>query len=161
MSLLDERLKKYGLPPWPYQPAFDRIVVYTMPEEKASRETFVEGGLIVKAEVTKDREEQESPRCILVAAGLAARDQLRGDGIDVGHIVWVARFSPWRHTVERTTDGDVDFMFLRAGDVVGSEDVLRLMRDGKIKTKVGDDGKHQYVVEDSAIPRFDPPSYWE
>jgi len=159
MSLLDERLKAFNVPAYPYQPAYDRIIVYMLPEEMATRDTFAKDGVIVKPETTKSREKNQTPRAIVVAAGLGAMDHLRSQGIDLGHIVWVARLSPWRHVVDRTEGGDVEFMFLRSGDIVGSEDVLRLMGEGKISIKVGDDGRHQYVVDDSVVPRFDPPDF--
>jgi hypothetical protein len=156
MTLLQERIKKYHLPSCPYEPAFDRVVVCLLPEEKAVREKAIEGGLIYKPPKILDREKRESPRAVLLAAGLTAMDELRGFGIDLGHIVWVARFSPWRHVVDTTADGDVELMFLRAGDIVGSEDVRRLLGEGKLKIKVGDEGRHQYQMDSSALPRFDP-----
>lgn len=160
MALLDDRIKEYGLPPCPYQPAFDRFVLYTIPEKKASRETFADGGLIVKPESVASREKKESPRGIIMAAGLIAMDQLRGHGIGLGSLVWVARFSPWRHVVERTDRGDIEMMFLRVPDVVGSEDTLGELQSGKLSIVLGDDGKHRYQYADGAmLPRFDPPDF--
>ena len=158
-SLLQKRIEEFKLPECPYEPAFDRVVVCILPEKKASRDTYVDGGLIQKPQAIKTREENESPRGVLIAAGLGAMDELRGFGIDLGHLVWIARFSPWRHVVDRKAEGDIELMFLRAGDIVGSEDVRGLVREGKLKVKVGDDGRHQYTMHDSAIPRFDPKTF--
>ncbi len=157
-DLLSQRLKTIGVPPCPYQPAFDRICVYQYPEEMARRETFAEGGVVLKPENVRARDEKVSPRGLLVAAGIEAMDYLRSNCIALGHIVWTARFSPWAHVIERRETGDVTMMFMRAGDIVGSEDVLRLIREGKVAIEVGPDGKHVYKVLDEAVPRFDLPN---
>ena len=47
-SLLAKRTREHSIPPCPYEPAFDRIIVYSIPDESATRETFSKGGIIVK-----------------------------------------------------------------------------------------------------------------
>lgn len=159
-SLLDEAIEKYKIPAWPYEAAFDRMVVFSVPEDAASRETFTAGGLIVKTERQKSAEENETPRGIIVSAGLEARDYLRGHGVGLGHMIWVARLSPWRHEVDKDSEGKpIEFLFLRAGDLVGSEDLQRFIKEGRVRVEAGEDGKHRYVFDDDTLPRFDPPSY--
>ncbi len=157
MSLLSDRIKKHKIPACPYEPTFDRIVVYSLPEEAADRETFAKGGLIVKAEITKKRQKNSTARGILIAAGLTAMDQLRGHGIELGHYVWVARLSPWAHTVDITEDGEVQMLFLRAGNVVGSEDLLAQRKAGGVTvSRDKSDGRHQFTFDGVIAPRFDP-----
>lgn len=163
-DLLTEMAERYKVPPCPYEASFDRVVVFSVPEEKAMRDTYVDGGLIAKPETKKTTEKNETPRGILVSAGLTARDYLRGHGIGLGHMVWVARLSPWRHEVDRTAAGVVEFLFLRAGDIVGSETLQQYVRDGKVTVTVStegeDKGQHRYQFIDGGVaPRFDPPSY--
>lgn len=160
-SMLDAAIKEHSIPSWPYEASYDRIIVFSLPEKKAQRETAIEGGIILKPEQTKDREERESPRGVIVSAGLGAMDYLRSHGMGLGHEVWVARLSPWRHVVERDKNGrDVEFLFLRAGDVVGSEHLRQWVADGKVTVECGEDGAHRYKFKDSGLlPRFDPPSY--
>ena len=159
-SLLDAAIKTHAIPMWPYEASYDRVVVFSVPEDKAARETAIKGGVIIKPQGTQDREWRETPRGILVSAGLGARDVLRGHGMGLGHMIWVARLSPWRHVVERTTAGDIEFLFLRVGDVVGSETLQKQIADGLVTVEMQKDGAHRYRFksEDSA-PRFDPPSY--
>lgn len=159
MTLLDERIKEHAIHPWPYEPSFDRLIVWMLPEASAERETFTAGGLIVKPEVTRANQKATTARGVLVAAGLTARDQLRGHGIDLGHVVWVVRLSPWRHVVDIVDGKEVEFMFLRAGDVVGSEDVLAAQRRGELEVSVDIDGHHQYLMDGRALPRFEPPDF--
>jgi hypothetical protein len=160
VTLLDERVQQHGIYPWPYEPAFDRIIVWMLPEESAERDTFAKGGVIVKPDAVKSSQMRATARGVLVAAGLQARDQLRGHGIDLGHIVWVTRLSPWRHVVDVVDGREVEFMFLRAGDIVGSEDVLARIREGKYEVTCDTaTGEHAVVMDDAALPRFDPPAF--
>lgn len=159
--LLESALKKYKIPTCPYEAFSDRIVVFSVPEDKATRRTYVPGGVIQKLDTKTDLEENESPRGIIVSAGLGARDVLRSHGIGLGHMVWVARFSPWRHEVDRDKEGQpIEFLFLRVGDIVGSETLLKHLADGKSRIELKADG-HHYVAygSDDVVPRFDPPSY--
>lgn len=159
-SLLDRAIKEHKIPAWPYEPSFDRVVVYSIPEDKAARRTYAAGGLIVKPETKQAAEEAETPRGILCAAGLGARDVLRSHGLGLGHMIWVARLSPWRHEVERTADGAVAFLFMRVGDIVGSETLQGYIKDGGAAVSIGPDGSHRYKFhKEAARPRFDPPSY--
>lgn len=159
MSLLDDRIKEYDIPPLPYEPFGDRIVVYMIPEAKTKRDTYIEGGRIHMPEVVKSNEERASARGILIGAGLRAMDSLRGYGIELGMLLWVSRLSPWRHVVDRTEKGEVEMMFLSVGDIVGCEDVLKARQGGKVSVQVGDDGLHRFVLSEGTLPRFDPPSY--
>lgn len=159
--LLEAAITEYQIPAWPYEASYDRIVVYSLPEKKAQRETYVEGGAIVMPETVQAREKSQTPRGIIVSAGLGARDVLKSHGMGLGHVVWVARLSPWRHEVERTKDGTIEFLFLRAGDVVGSETLQQWIADGKVSVTYDEaDGRHAYRYEDGTIaPRFDPPDF--
>lgn len=161
-SLLAQAVEVYSIPPWPYEAVFDRVIVFSVPERKAERGTYVEGGLIHKPVQRQDKEERESPRGVIVSAGLGARDVLRSHGMGLGHVVWIARLAPWRHEVDRDANGKpVEFLFLRVGDIVGSETLLRNFREGRASVDLNADGTHKYVVMGSAVPRFDPPSFWE
>ena len=159
-SLLEERIKEYKIPDWPYSAAFDRVTVFILPEAKATRETFVPGGKILMTDERKAATKLESPRAVVVSAGLSARDYLASHGMGLGHIVWIARLSPWRHQVEKDEAGkDIEFFFLRAGDLCGSEDTKRWEAEGRVRVTVDAEGKHHYVFDDDIRPRFDPPSY--
>lgn len=159
-SVLDAAIEQHQIPKWPYEAAYDRIVVYALPEAKATRSTFIEGGNIEMPASLRSRTAAETPRAVLVSAGLAARDVLRSHGMGLGHVLWVARLSPWRHVVDRTKDGrDIEFLFLRVGDIVGSETLLAWIAEGRIKTVVKD-GLHSFeYADEGVVPRFDPPSY--
>lgn len=160
-SLLDAAIEEHKIPKWPYEASFDRIIVYMIPEEKAARDTYTQGGLIYKPENKHEAEKAESPRGIIVSAGLQAQDIMRSHGMGLGHMVWVARYSPWRHEVEKDEQGrDIQFFFMRVGDIVGSETLQQQIRAGKVTVEIQSDGTHRYKFHDEeARPRFEPPSY--
>lgn len=158
MTLLSEAVEKHRIPPWPYEAVYDRVVVFSVPEDAASRETYAQGGVIVKPESRQKHDQSVTPRGIIVSAGLGALDVLRSHGMDVGHMVWVARLSPWRHEVDRDADGKViEFLFLRVADIVGSETLLAQRRAGAASYE-----KVQHIVVNGIevpVARTDPPSY--
>lgn len=158
-SLLDRRIAEYDIPMWPGEACFSRILVYRIPDKAAKRETFVEGGAIVMPDTVHSNNEFRSPRGIIVSAGLQAMDVLRGNGMQLGEMIWMSSHSPWRFQVDTKKDGkDVEFYFMQAGDVTLSEDLLAARQAGKIRVELRD-GKHQLVIADDRIPRFDPPSH--
>lgn len=158
-SLLERRVCEYQIPPWPGEATFARILVYRIPDKAAKRETFVEGGSIVMPETVHANEEFRSPRGVIVSAGLQAMDVLRGNGMQLGELIWMSSYTPWRFKVDTTADGkDIEFFFMQAGDVSLSEDLLEARRQGRIKVELRD-GKHQLTVDESALPRFDPPAH--
>lgn len=160
-TLLDQAVEKYHIPSWPYEAAYDRVIVFSLPEDKATRETYIRGGIITKPQTARDYDMSTTPRAVIVSAGLGARDVLRSHFMDLGHIVWVARLSPWRHQVDTSKDGKpIEFMFIRVGDIVGSETLQDYIKSGRVQVRVDKDGIHCFANDDGGcIPRFDPPSY--
>jgi hypothetical protein len=158
-SLLDKRIAEHSIPPWPGEATFARIIVYRIPDKAASRKTFVDGGSIVMPDTVHSNNEFRSPRGIIVSAGLQAMDILRGNGMQLGEMIWMSSHTPWRFEVDTKIDGKpVEFYFMQAGDVTMSEDLLQSRKAGKVRVELRD-GKHQLVIADECIPRFDPPSF--
>lgn len=158
MSLLSEAIEKHGIPPWPYEAVYDRVVVFSVPEDAASRDTYIAGGLIAKPENRKSHDQSVTPRGVIVSAGLGALDVMRSHGMDLGHMVWVARLSPWRHQVDKDADGrDIEFLFLRVGDIVGSETLLAQRTAGAVSVV---HAQHAWNMTNPVVQgRNDPPSY--
>ncbi len=152
-KLLDERRWKYGIPDEAFHTAvgclFDRIMVWQVPEDES--ETFG-GGLLVKPGTVKSREEGETPRGILIGAGLQSLDALRSNGVDLGHMVHFIRLSPWRREMKPVAGVTMSsVVILRAGDLVDSEDLASAYLGGKcsIAGVPNNDGfmLHSYVDE--------------
>jgi hypothetical protein len=58
--------------------------------------------------------------------------------------------------IERTAKGDVEMLFMRVGDIVGSEDTLESLGGGELQIILNDKGQHVYK---GAEDRADPPDY--
>lgn len=128
-KLLDERRFRYGIVDscFDVHAAFDRILVFQIEPEWAQGETYGSGPIIM-TEGSRRKAKEEAPRAIIVSAGLKALDNLRSNGIDLGHIVHILRMHPWRLPVD-LIDGIPEYLIiLRDGDVVGSEDLATSLR---------------------------------
>lgn len=147
MSLLEERIQKYDIPNWMYQPVFDRVLVYQIPTVES--DTFA-GSSLIKPEQTKVRERSQSPRGVIVAAGQKAREILDDHGIQIGHVVWFARMALFRHEIDASR---TQFSIIRAGEICGSEDLLVAVKSGAASfLKV----EGQYYIADASTEAGPP-----
>jgi len=155
-TLLEQRVREYNIPKWPGSCCFNSILIYRVPSETASRETYAQDGKIIMPETTKSYREFRSPRGIVVAAGLVAADVLRGHGICLGDMIWMSSWTPFRFSVDTTSDGkDVEFFFMQAENITLDEDLEARKLAGKVRIAVKN-GKHELVIDDECVPRFDP-----
>lgn len=132
-ELLEKRRIEFALPNgmFTHQMAFDRIMVAQLSgKEKAGDTTIILPG------VSQDREMREAPKGIIVGAGLLALDELRANGIDLGHMVTFIRNAPFRLIVDNVNGKDCPALLFRAGDVCGSEDLAEAIRTGEAKIEV-------------------------
>jgi hypothetical protein len=154
-ALVDAKRKKYGIPDEAFFgqcPAFNKILVWQVGEEET--DTYG-GGLILKTEVAKTRELVEAPRGVIVGAGLQARDELRSNGIDIGHTVGFTRLAPFRRPFMTVGTDRLTLVVLLSGDVVDSEDLGEMLRTRKcrIVPKANEEGVmiHQFVDENGKL----------
>jgi len=139
VELLAKRIGELGIPPWPAQAMFERVLIYRIPDEEAASETYGETQ-ILKPETRVAVDKSRSPRGIIVSAGLRALDIMRSNGMRLGELVWFSPHVPTRFEVAKDDGGQpVEFYFMNVGDVIMSEDVLeRLVPD--------EDGDSELVV---------------
>ncbi len=121
MSKLDERRKKYDIPPLSYLPLGKNVLIYRI---EANDKT--PGGLHIP-----DAYKPVYSRGILLAAGLEARDILAGGLVEIGDEVCFGQYALRdRETAERTagiaprTIGEC-----KVEDVLGSVDALERVKD--------------------------------
>lgn len=147
--LIDARRLEYGLPDSAFsvQASFETVYVWQIPIY--SGDTFSASSKILKPDQTKSREAKESPRGIIVSAGLTALDALRSHGMDVGHIVTIIKLAPYRVYFDIRGGKQDNLLDLRVGDIHGSLDTSELLRAGKLRVVSGytkDGGfNHHYV----------------
>lgn len=155
-ELLAKRVNELGIPAWPGQACFERVIVYRIPDEGSASEKFAADGVIIKPETRRETDKDRSPRGVVVSAGLAAMDVLISNGMQLGELVWFAPHVPFRFEVGKRSDGTPwEFYFMNVGDIVLSEDILQRVVDGDLKlTKT--DKQHVYNDEQRSEPTHTP-----
>ncbi len=153
--LVDRKRKQYGIPDEAFFnqcPAFNKILVAQIPEEET--DTY-EGTVIIKTEITKKREMVEAPRGVIVGAGLQALDELRSNGMDLGHTVGFTRLAPFRRPFATIGGERLTLIVLVAGDIVDSEDLGQNLKSRKCRVvaKPNEEGVmiHHFVDENGKM----------
>jgi len=139
-SKLDKVREQYKdqIPPIPYLPVGEVVLVYRLPSEEKTA-----GGLYVP-------EEHRSPVSsgILIAAGLAARDVMADSLIEVGDIVYFARFAGDEKEFKREAAGKAEKLLqLKMREILGSADGLERSKHYRIVLKTYDDGTSEHIYE--------------
>lgn len=138
------------------QPVYDRVFLWQWPEAWYDSDK-ADGTSLYVTDVRRDRNAQNTPRGIVIGIGLGAMDALRSHGIWLGHIVHFGAHSPYRRPLDNT---DKKYLvMLHAGDLTGSEDLARLMDEGKVSVSWDADAK-QHVLVDAAGVAWDPRRVW-
>lgn len=150
-KLLEEKRWRYGIPDEAFfnqQAVYNKVLVAQIPEEET--DTYA-GTNIIKTETTKKRELVEAPRGVIVSAGLQALDELRSNGVDVGHTVGFTRLAPFRRPFASIGGERLSLIVLHAGDVIDSEDLAQALRARRCRVvaKPNEEGVavHQFIDE--------------
>jgi hypothetical protein len=142
--LLEERRQQFGITDgaFAFQPFHDKLLIHQIYAKSATWDTE---GRIVKVADTRKRDLKTCPVGVIVAAGAVALDELRINGIDLGHIVLFQRMAPFRHEVEQDESLDAEVIIVRPGDLVGSVDLGDDLRAGKMQIDFNStDFEHTY-----------------
>jgi hypothetical protein len=161
-ALLEARRLEYIIPDgaFEHQAAYDRILVMQLPE-KAHESGRYEGTKIIMTQEARARNKEGAPRGVICSAGLAALDNLRSNGMDLGHIISFVRQSVWRVPVGIVESVPIYLVVLRDGDIIASEDLPNMLRKGKGKIetrKFGETEQHVYV--DATGKQWNPTKPW-
>lgn len=132
---LADMRKKHEIPELPFSPTFDRVIAYRLDQHKEQKV----GSIIVP-----DVHKQASPEFVLVAAGMQAMDYFVAHGIEIGDVVWLARFSGWEPEVLRLPGERAKSMiYVLAQDCVGSKDLLGRLESGEVEVVLTESGTHR------------------
>jgi len=144
--LLLHRIAQFGIVLPKGAPIYDRIYVYPMAGK--DQDEKIAGSKLFKP--TSVINKYDAARGVIVKAGIGALEQMWSHGIELGHIVWVARLSPW----ERKYEGggsEHKVLVLRASELVASEDLEMDILDGAVSFELVD-GQLRYVGRDRTDP---------
>jgi hypothetical protein len=157
--LLDRRRIQHVIPEgvFRFHAAFDRIYIYQIAEwDQAAGAKFGDTSLFMPQQ-TREYRERETPRGIIVSAGLQAQEVLRSNGMAVGHIIRFIRNAPWRMIADNINGKEYGVFIMRDGDITGSEDLAANLKAGKVKL-LEEGGRFCYVDEDGR--QWDPKEPW-
>lgn len=133
-SKLDKLREQYDIPPVPYLPMGEVVLVFRMPSEEKTA-----GGLYIPEE-----NQGPKPYGILVAAGLAARDVLADALIEIGDVVHFGRFEGDEKEFKREEAKKGKYLLqLKARGLLGSVDALDRLKDYRIE-RDKETGEHLY-----------------
>jgi hypothetical protein len=157
--LEDARLK-YGIPDSVFHTdaLFDRIFVWQLPRVFGD---VIEGTTLIKPEGVRQREEEGTPRGVVVSAGLKALDSLRSNGVELGDVVNFIRLSPWKLTMQEIRGVEVNVLILRDGDLIASEELPRRRKQGFVRTTcVTTDSGMEHRLTHLGQPPIKPGNPW-
>lgn len=162
--LLEERRLSHVIPDGAFKEAatFDRIFIYQIgrKDTKAGEtdEMYGDTGIYMPAQV-RDYKKQETPRGIIISAGLDALEHLHSNGMDLGHIVGFIRNAPWAKEVEFFEGTAIQMYIMRSGDITGSEDLQANLRAGKVRY-IWDANTNEYLFVDETGKQWKPQMPW-
>ena len=155
--LLDKRRLEFLVPDEAFrnQPIYDRIFVWQV-SFHGDQETYGDTAIYMPGTV-KDGEKYSSPRGILLAAGPIALDEIRSNGVELGHVVTFIRMAPWRIEIAIRGGKPEHVLVQRSCDLIASEDLATAIRDGEVKFvefEVEKDGRKffTHAIKDARRP---------
>jgi len=154
--LLDKRRREYDVidGAFQFQCTYDRILVKQI-SQFGDQETYGDTRIFMP-HTMQESEKNTAPRGVLIGAGLSALDSLHSNGIALGHIVTFIRDAVWHYRIGVIQGQDEYVLILRAGDILGSEDLAQSMRAGKCRIHLDRDNKHKLVRGGKKLEPFNP-----
>lgn len=110
---------------------FDRLYIFQHDAQQGGE--YIDGGKIVMPDTFKEQRQEQSPRGVIVSAGIHALDTMRSHGWALGDYVELVKSVLWKLPIGRKNLREVRLLCCRIGDVAGNEDVRERYRTGEIK----------------------------
>ena len=172
-KLLDEQRMRWQIPDGAFEDSavFDRLLIYQV-SDAAEFETWMKDGKIVRPVAYRAAAHCESAQGIIISAGLTAMDNLRSNGMDVGHHVWFNLNPVYQLKYCRTGEADSEhdriasrsLLILRDADLVASKTLCQQLKgnDVRVDFKPNAEGylEHRFVDENDIVwaPRNPEPT---
>jgi hypothetical protein len=152
--ILEERRQRHLVPDGAFriQPLYDWCVLYQLAREDMEDGATWGDSPIVKTQNAQKVAQNESPRALLISAGLGALDTLSSHGICIGDIVFMVRNAPWAIQIDVIGTERLYARICRDADLAAGEDLMKRLTSGELKqaSKVNSDGQriHYYETKD-------------
>ena len=121
--------------PTAWQASFDWIYIWRLADFDTEDGTYGDTGLYIP-ENSKAGKLEQSPRGVVISAGLEALNHLRSNGIDIGHTVQMMKWTPQRIIVDIVKGHEIAMHVIRDGDVTGSEELTEALLKGECKVEL-------------------------
>ena len=147
-ELLEKQRQQHLIPTGCFgtRPVFDWVHVYQIGDKDRVElyETYGASKIVMPENYREARRDQAC-RGVLLAAGPAALDMLRTNGIEVGHTVRFVKFSPFRLLGDYVRSKEFWFLAMRAESIESSETLEQEIREKKAEV-IWDATFSQHVV---------------
>lgn len=133
-TLLQWRQRCWAIPQLTSAPIDNQVIVWRLPPLQLSP-----GGLVIP-----ETEQSPNVKGVIMAMGPRAMDTLRSNGIEEGHVITFARFAGWElhdNTPEHMRHNQI--LIIKDKDVLGSDDLKRLLDAGKLTYVQDTDGRYK------------------
>lgn len=115
-ALLMQKIEKYAIAMPPMAAIGDRVFVYPLPDSEAPQKV----GSIHLAPTSAKK--HTAHKGVIVKMGARAHEEMHSHGVELGHTVLTAKFTPTEH--EYVADGKVHrVLLMRSGDIQASEEL--------------------------------------
>jgi hypothetical protein len=109
-------------------------------------EDMFTGGKVVMPGTSFDAQRSETPRGVLLSAGLRALDILRSNGIELGDVVFFVKHGPPIVRLSRIANHDIYLFSLHVAEIRASEEAAQRLRSGEMSVVV-------HRTEDNGVVR--------
>jgi hypothetical protein len=153
-AILEERRQQHLIPDGCFriQPLYDWLILYQLGRQDMEEGSTWGDGPILKSVNAQKVAQNESPRAILVSAGLGALDTLSSHGICLGDVVFMVRNAPWAIQVDVIGSERLYARICRDADIAAGEDLMKRLNSGELTqaSRVNSDGQliHYYATKD-------------
>lgn len=131
---LEAARQEYGIPDGFFRvgAGMDRIFVF--PLDPFDDDEKIPGTRFYRANLTKQKDQQEGFRGVLISAGLTAMDRLMSHGYELGDIVMTNKNVPFARRMELLGGRfPMYVLVMRDGDLAGNETLENDIREGRAR----------------------------
>lgn len=151
-ELLEARRWEYGIVDGAFsiQPCFDRIFLHQV-SQFGKLKISKDSSLFLPHDGTNEK--HSNPEGILIGAGLLALDQIRANGMDLGHKVTFLRLSPWHRRVAVGEGHEYYTLTMTAGDLIGSHDLMSQLRSQSMTIGFDAQKSEHFYMDENGVER--------
>jgi len=157
---LDEKRLKYAIPDkvFDVNASYDRILIWQIIADDENPDLVPGSSVLYAPDGMKTRNEQETPRGVIISGGLLALDVMRSNGMRIGDTVHFCELQPYRRRVAFIDSKPYYIMTLNVGDITDNEDLRERIRAGEVRIELNENGQHVVIDDGERLP--EPMNPW-